>query len=190
MGMAESFYPTMSEPPVIASVPPAATPPAPPVRLVPTTPAPVAAAPVPPAAVPAKPAPVAAAPAPLPPVVPVLASAVSRQTRPSAEECKELAASQAAGTLVTRGFGHYWKGRYTEALAHFEGALLNDPSDPHSWYGKALAERALGDAKAAKASLDRAVSLDGAQTPDATFTFLMERLPSAEKSWVSAARSR
>jgi hypothetical protein len=198
VAFADSFLPTASEPPVIASVPPAPpappapTPPAQPTRIVPT-PAPVAAS-APPAvtpAQPAKPAPVAAAPAPLPPVVRVLASGVSRPIRPSAEECKELAASQAPGVLVTRGFGHYWKGQYTEALAHFEGALLNDPSDPHSWYGKALAERALGDVKAANASLDKAVHLDGdRQTPDSTFTFLLERLPSADKSWVSAARSR
>jgi tetratricopeptide (TPR) repeat protein len=193
----------------MASSQPAAPPPpaAPgqPARLVPvapaiTTPAPAPVAKAVPAPVPASapvaaaPAPVAKAvpaPAPLPPVVRVLASSVARPTRPSMEECKELAETQAPGMLLTRGFSHYWKGRYTEALAHFEGALLKDPSNPHTWYGKALAERAIGDVRAANASLDKAVHLHAdSQVPEATFTFLMERLPTAEKQWVAAARSR
>jgi Flp pilus assembly protein TadD len=123
-------------------------------------------------------------------VVRVLASTVTRQARPSLEECKELAATEAPGLLLTRGFRHYWQGRYTEALAHFEGALFKDPSNPHTWYGKALAERALGDVRAADVSLAKAVSLHGdSQTADSVFTFLLERLPTPEKRWLAAARS-
>jgi hypothetical protein len=176
-GEATVVVPSMAEPPVAVSVVPA--PAAVAVPVVSTRTAKVATPPAP--------APVAAG---APPVVRVLASGPARPLRPSTKEIEDLAASRPSAALLSRGFSNYWEGRYTAALAHFEGALVKDPSNPHTWYGKALAERAIGDRAAASDSLARAVRLQKeVHIPDAEFNFLLERLPSAEKSWVRAAHS-
>jgi hypothetical protein len=182
-GDVSMIVPSEAEPPVVEILGPATVQVVVPQPVAP--PAPVVAAPV---AAP-RPAPALVAPA-AQPVGRVLASAPSRQTRPSTEEIQSLASSRPSDVLLTRGFSHYWAGRYSDALAHFEGALVKDPANPQTWYGKALAERAIGERQAASASLARAVRLQReVNISDADFNFLMERLPSADKSWVSAARS-
>src|SRR5206468_2848701 len=77
--------------------------------------------------------------------------------RPQAMSIAGLTAEDALG-LFWQGYKRYWRGEHGEAWVYFEAATrLID--DARYWYYRALAERALGQSKAAQQSRDRAVEL-------------------------------
>ena len=60
----------------------------------------------------------------------------------------------AAEDVFWRGYELFWQRRYAAALEHFRAAITLQEADARFWSFKALAERALGKAEAARASAE------------------------------------
>jgi hypothetical protein len=122
---------------------------------------------------------------------PATVSLVSRRSyRFSEGDVKKLAETKSPELLVGSGFSDFFEGNHGSALAHFDGSLLNDDKNPLAWYGKALAERALGDTDAALTALRHADKMLREQhLPEAKLNNLFERLASADRQWLRESRN-
>lgn len=122
---------------------------------------------------------------------PATVSLVSRRSyRVSDDEVKKLAETKSPELLVGSGFADFFEGNHGSALAHFDGSLVNDAKNPMAWYGKALAERALGDSDAALSAVRQADKMLREQhLGEAKLNNLFERLPSADRQWLRESRN-
>jgi tetratricopeptide (TPR) repeat protein len=64
-----------------------------------------------------------------------------------------------ATLMFWTGYTLYWQKEYDEALVRLDAAVKLADNDARFWYYKSLVEKALGEDRAATASLDRAVEL-------------------------------
>jgi hypothetical protein len=84
----------------------------------------------------------------------------------------------------------YWQRDYSAALAVLVRATELDALDARSWYFRALAERALGHAEAAKTSALRAAALKVlGQSDEVQIGLALERVQGAERRFLNAAES-
>jgi tetratricopeptide (TPR) repeat protein len=85
-----------------------------------------------------------------------------------------------------KGYALYWNGRIEEAFAQFRAAVTLRDEDARFWSYRALAEKALGDLEAARASARKAARLEG--LPDAqSFGYALERVQGADRRFLTIA---
>jgi tetratricopeptide (TPR) repeat protein len=86
---------------------------------------------------------------------------VAREPRPR----RRVALARDPEDLFWRGYRLYWQRRYADALDFLDAAVELRGNDARFWYYKALAERALGEAGEAAASVRRANALREQNSP-------------------------
>lgn len=80
---------------------------------------------------------------------------------PSIEALEKLLAGDPRDTFVLYGLGqaHAKEGRHAEAIRYYDGCLEVDPNYCYAYYHKARSQVALGDADAARATLEAGVAV-------------------------------
>lgn len=121
---------------------------------------------------------------PAPPVVyPVYGFARASRPAPAvARAPRAVPAGATAERLYADALTLFWDGDYKSARDHLAAAVKVDPRDARVWYYKSLAERQLGDAKAARESAEVGAALEVAGvTPRKTVLAALERVQGRER---------
>ena len=71
----------------------------------------------------------------------------------------EAGGDEVANTLNSRGFVHYRRGEYREAIASYDASLRLNPAGASSYYVRGLSKRALGESDV-EADIGKALSLE------------------------------
>jgi len=83
-----------------------------------------------------------------------------------------------------RGYKLYWDSRVEEAFAQFHAAVVLRDEDARFWSYRALAEKALGDFEAARASARKAARLGALPDPQ-SFGYALERVQGADRRFLN-----
>ncbi|MBI1914154.1 MAG: hypothetical protein HYS12_05365 [Planctomycetes bacterium] len=94
-----------------------------------------------------------------------------------------------AEEFYRKGYALYWDGRVDEALAQFRAAVTLRDEDARFWAYRALAEKALGDLDAARASARKAARYQKEGLPGGeAFGLALERVQGAERRFLNAVQ--
>ncbi len=86
--------------------------------------------------------------------------AAPARATPITEETLEAWKALPTNTLYGKALDAYWDKDHRAALEMFWILVSNEPGDSRFWYYKALTERAMGDATAARGSAQRGAALE------------------------------
>lgn len=117
-------------------------------------------------------------------VYPVYGFAQASRSAPAVARTtpRAVPAGASAERLYADALTLFWDGDYTGARDHLAAAVKADPRDARLWYYKSLAERQLGDAKAARQSAEVGAALEiTGVTPRKTVLAALERVQGRER---------